>query len=104
MSEWPFKERAAVVAMIHVGAVVVTGSATGEPPRASDVSEAKTRCRLPVVVGSGVTPENVSEFYAAADALVVGSFFKRDGLWSNPVERARVERLTDAVRNLRARA
>ena len=97
-------ETAAAVEFMRGDAVVVTGSATGEPPRASDVSEAKTRCRLPVLVGSGVTDENVAEFYDAADGLIVGSFFKRDGLWSNPVERERVERLTDAVRRLRARA
>jgi hypothetical protein len=94
-------ETCAAVEFMRGDAVIVTGSATGEPPRASDVSEAKSRCRLPVVVGSGVTPENVSEFYAGADALVVGSFFKRDGRWSNPPERARVERMVEAVRRLR---
>jgi len=94
-------ETAAAVEFMRGDAVVVTGTATGEPPRAADVSEAKSRCRLPVLVGSGVTDENVAEFYPAADAFIVGSFFKREGLWSNPVERARVERLTDAVRRLR---
>jgi membrane complex biogenesis BtpA family protein len=97
-------ETAAAVEFMRGDAVIVTGGATGEPPRASDLTEAKSRCRLPVVVGSGVTDANVAEFYTAADAFVVGSFFKRDGLWSNPLERARVERLLDAVRRLRARA
>lgn len=97
-------ETAAAVEFMRGDAVIVTGSATGAPPRASDVAAAKSRCRLPVVVGSGVTPENVAEFYADADALVVGSFFKRDGLWSNPPERERVGRMVEAVRRLRARA
>ena len=97
-------ETAAAVEFMRGDAVIVTGSATGEPPRASDVGEARSRCRLPVVVGSGVTPENAAEFYPAADALIVGSYFKRDGLWSNPLERERVERLTGVVRDLRARA
>ena len=97
-------ETCAAVEFMRGDAVIVTGSATGDPPRAADVAEARSRCRLPVLVGSGVTPENVAEFYPAADALIVGSYFKRDGLWSNPVERGRVGRLLDAVRHLRARA
>ena len=96
-------ETAAAVEFMRGDAVIVTGGVTGEPPRARDVSEAKSRCRLPVFVGSGVTPENVAEFYGAADGLIVGSYFKRGGLWPNPVERARVERLMDEVRALRAR-
>jgi predicted TIM-barrel enzyme len=35
---------------------------------------------------------------------MVGSFLKRDGRRSNPLERGRVERLVEAVRALRARA
>jgi membrane complex biogenesis BtpA family protein len=96
-------ETAAAVEFMRGDAVIVTGTATGEPPRASALTEAKSRCRLPVLVGSGVTDANVAEFYPAADAFIVGSFFKRDGLWSNPLERERVERLLDAVRRLRAR-
>ncbi|HEX8560691.1 MAG TPA: BtpA/SgcQ family protein, partial [Pyrinomonadaceae bacterium] len=97
-------ETAAAVEFMRGDAVIVTGAATGEPPRAADVAEARSRCRLPVLVGSGVCEGNVAEFYAAADGLIVGSHFKRDGLWSNPVERVRVERLTEALRRLRAGA
>ena len=95
-------ETAAAVEFMRGDAVIVTGTATGEPPRAADLTEAKSRCRLPVLVGSGVTDANVAEFYGAADGLIVGSYFKRDGLWSNPLERVRVERLVEAVRALRA--
>jgi len=96
-------ETCAAVEFMRGDAVIITGTATGDPPRAADVAEAKSRCRLPVLVGSGVTDANAAEFYAEADAFIVGSYFKRDGLWSNPLERGRVERLLDAVRRLRAR-
>lgn len=96
-------ETAAAVEFMRADAVIVTGGVTGEPPRATDVREAKSRCRLPVLLGSGITAENVSEFYETADGFIVGSYFKEGGLWSNTVERARVERLTNAVRELRAR-
>lgn len=94
-------ETAAAVEFMRGDAVIVSGGATGEPPRAEDVREAKAHCRLPVLLGSGVTPENVAEFYEAADGFIVGSYFKEGGLWSNGVARARVERLTDSVRRLR---
>jgi uncharacterized protein len=94
-------ETAAAVEFMSGDAVIVSGNATGEPPRAADVREAKSHCRIPVLLGSGVTPENVSEFYDAADGFIVGSYFKEGGLWSNAVERARVERLADVLRRLR---
>jgi uncharacterized protein len=94
-------ETAAAVEFMRGDAVIVSGGVTGEPPRAADVREAKSRCRIPVLLGSGVSPENVSEFFDDADGFIVGSYFKEGGFWSNTVERARVERLTEAVRRLR---
>ena len=94
-------ETAAAVEFMLGDAVIVTGNTTGEPPRAADVREAKSHCRIPVLLGSGVTVENVAEFYDTADGFIVGSYFKESGLWSNTVERARVERLADALRRLR---
>ena len=95
-------ETCAAVEFMRADAVIVSGSATGEPPRAADVTEARSHCRLPVLLGSGVTPENVAEFYEAADGFIVGSSFKEGGLWSNAVEPARVRRLVEAVRRRRA--
>lgn len=96
-------ETAAAVEFMRADAVVVTGGVTGEPPRAEDVREAKSRCRLPVLLGSGITAENVAEFYDTADGFIVGSYFKEGGVWSNTVDPSRVVRLMDAVRRLRAR-
>lgn len=95
-------ETCAAVEFMRADAVIVSGSATGEPPRAADVSEAGSHCRIPVLLGSGVSPENVAEFYEAADGFIVGSYFKEGGLWSNAVEPARVRRMVEAVRGLRA--
>jgi predicted TIM-barrel enzyme len=54
-----------------------------------------------VFVNTGVNDRNVDEQLAIADGAVVGTFFKRDGVFENPVDRARVERLMAAVRALR---
>jgi predicted TIM-barrel enzyme len=47
------------------------------------------------IVGSGITPENIAR-YRAADALIVGSSVKRDGLWSNPMDDQRTREIVKA--------
>jgi membrane complex biogenesis BtpA family protein len=83
-------ETAETVEFMGADCVIVTGSATGKPPRVSDVQEAKHHCRLPVFLGSGIKEQNIAEFYDSADGFIIGSAFKVDGLWSNTIDPARV--------------
>ena len=57
--------------------------------------------RLPVIAGSGITIANAGHILARLDGAIVGSSLKLDGVWWNPVEQARVERLVEVVRPLR---
>lgn len=77
-------------------ALIVTGIATGEPTSPDDVMAAKT-AKLPVIVGSGVTPENAASLGSLADALIVGTFFKEDGDWRKPVSLSRVRALRSCL-------
>lgn len=72
--------------------IVVTGRATGRPTSPDDVCAVSQHTALPVLVGSGVTPERIGDLAPHANALIVGSFIKQDGTWSNPIdeERARL--------------
>lgn len=81
--------------------IVVTGLATGKPAEVEDVATVKQAIRIPVCVGSGLTPENLPRLWPHADIFIVGSFFKADGVWSNAMDSTRVERFMDAVRRLR---
>lgn len=76
-------------------AVVVTGSATGQPAEPAEVRAVSEAVSVPTVVGSGVDADNVAA-YAAADALIVGSSVKVDGLWSNPLDARRLDSLVRA--------
>lgn len=76
--------------------VVVTGVRTGDPARVEDVRAARRGCAVPVLVGSGVTPANVPMLLAHADALIVGSFIKTGGVWSEPVDPARCAEIVRA--------
>ena len=78
--------------------LVVTGSATGKPTAPDDVRMVRDACDLPVLVGSGVTPESAASLYAHADALIVGSWIKREGSWKNPVDPDRARRMADAAK------
>ncbi|MCS6911249.1 MAG: hypothetical protein NZM11_11895, partial [Anaerolineales bacterium] len=86
---------------MRADAVIVTGSVTGAPPQIADVREAKSHCRLPVMLGSGVDVNNLATFYPEADGFIVGSHFKVDGHWANPVDARRVEAFMARVRELR---
>ncbi len=81
--------------------VVVTGIRTGAPPDVADVQLAKQAVHIPVLVGSGVTGENIREFLDHADALIIGSSVKIDGLWQNPVDPERCKRLVDSAQQSR---
>jgi len=56
---------------------------------------------IPVLVGSGVTADNVDLYLQAADAAIVGSHFKQDGRWDRPVDPARVQAFMERARQAR---
>ena len=91
---------AETVEFMGADCVIVTGNVTGEPPTASDVREAKTHCRLPVILGSGISEENIAEFYHEADGFIIGSAFKVDGHWSNTIDPSRVTRFMSILDKL----
>lgn len=78
--------------------VVVTGAATGVATPIADLSAARKACRLPVIAGSGATAASVREMLGHADAVIVGSDLKVDGLWSNPLDPARIASFVRAAR------
>lgn len=75
--------------------VIITGSATGEETDPAEVEAVRRAVRLPVLVGSGISVRNLAA-YDAADALIVGSSIKKDGVWSNPIDPDRAGALATA--------
>ncbi len=65
--------------------VIVTGRSTGRATDPREVAQVAAAVGLPVLVGSGTTPENLAD-YAAADGVIVGSYVKRDGHWAQPLD------------------
>ena len=77
---------------------IVTGLSTGKPTELDDVKAVRGATTLPVLVGSGVTPDNAGALSDHADALIVGSWIKADGYWKNPVDPSRAKQMVDALR------
>ena len=75
--------------------LVVTGVATGQATDPGDVEAVRAAAGVPVLVGSGVDPDNIGD-YAAADALIVGSSIKQGGLWSNALDPERTKAVVAA--------
>jgi membrane complex biogenesis BtpA family protein len=81
--------------------VIVTGNTTGSPADLQELKHVKESVRIPVLVGSGVTAENLKSYLEIADGLIVGSYFKYDGHWSKGVEFKRVKKFMDKVNKIR---
>src|SRR5437016_1279183 len=65
--------------------LVVSGRATGDTTPIEDVKRVRSAVPdVPILVGSGVTPETAPELLSLADALIVGTSLKRDGDVSAP--------------------
>lgn len=80
-------------------ALIVSGRATGEATPLEDVKRVRSAVPdVPLLVGSGVTPESVAELLSVADGAIVGTFLKRDGRLENPVDPDRVRRLVEGLR------
>jgi hypothetical protein len=93
------EETASAAAFFGADGVIVTGSATGQAATVADVSCA-AKAGLPVLVGSGLTPANLAEFWPHANGFIVGSALKFDGVWSNPLDPARIESFVNSANNL----
>jgi membrane complex biogenesis BtpA family protein len=82
-------------------AVIVSGELTGAETRASDVEVVKQHTGLPVLIGSGVTPENIEKFCNTADGFIVGSYFKKEGKADHFADEERVQSLMKKMKRLR---
>ncbi|XP_018594417.1 uncharacterized protein F13E9.13, mitochondrial [Scleropages formosus] len=80
--------------------VILTGTATGVQASPHELREILQAVRLPVLIGSGVTRENVEE-YLDASAMIIGSHFKKGGYWANALDPERVKRFMGKVCELR---
>ena len=83
-------------------AVIVTGSFTGDAASLQDLEEVKSSTSLPVLLGSGVTEENLGDSFARADGFIVGSSFKKRGDWREALDASKIRAFMARHRQLSA--
>jgi membrane complex biogenesis BtpA family protein len=82
-------------------AIIVTGDRTGVETSITDVDIVRHSTALPLLVGSGATPENIAQMLPKVNGLIVGSYFKKDGAGHNLVDESRVQRFARRFAELR---
>jgi uncharacterized protein len=85
-------------------AVIVSGERTGFETPAKVVQEVRGATAVPLLIGSGATPENIGNIFSSVNGIIVGSYFKSSGQANNFVERSRVKTFMTEVKKLRKRA
>ena len=81
---------------------IATGQRTGDAASLEELRAIAEGTSLPVAVGSGVTPGNVGDILTVADAVIVASWLKHDGVWWNPVDPERLAVFMAEVARTRA--
>ena len=71
--------------------VIVTSQFTGVNPDKNDLIKAKSATTLPVLIGSGMTTENIREYLPLADGFIVGSTFRKGGRFLEKLEPERLQ-------------
>lgn len=82
-------------------AVIVTGGRTGEPPSLDLVKLVRESTSIPIIVGSGMTPDNIDKYLKYADGVIIGNYIKKDGRAGNPTDPERARKFMEKIKKLR---
>lgn len=95
------QELARDVEFFDADVAIATGQRTGDSATTEELRTIAAGTSLPVAVGSGVNPDNVGDILSVADAVIVASYLKQDGVWWNEVDPDRVATFMQAVAKAR---
>jgi uncharacterized protein len=91
------------VEFFDADAVIATGQRTGDAATTEEIRTIRGGTALPVLVGSGVTVDNLDTILPLVDAVIVASALKEGGVWWNRVEKARVAAFMAKAKTIRDR-
>jgi membrane complex biogenesis BtpA family protein len=87
----PITELVRDVEFFSADVVIATGQRTGHAAEIDYIRLIRDATGLPVLVGSGVTTETVTDILSVVNGVIVGSAMKGEGVWWNPVDRDNAE-------------
>src|SRR6187401_3347850 len=81
--------------------VIVTSQFTGLNPDKNDLIKAKIATKLPVLIGSGMNADNITDYLPLADGFIVGSYFRTDGKFLEKLEPERLNKFMEVFVSVR---
>jgi len=83
-------------------ALIVSGTETGVAPNVDRLRIIKDAVpAAPILMGSGMTLSNLETYLEYADGFIIGTWFKKDEITTNPVDYEKVRLLVDKMRTFR---
>ena len=70
--------------------LIATGQRTSDSAQIEEVEKIKNSTNLPVLIGSGISKDNINDYYHSCDGFIVASSLKYEGNWENSVEMKRI--------------
>lgn len=99
-SDVSIEETAEAAQFMRADGLIVTGTATGKSPDFEELKSVKAVSQVPVYLGSGINPQNISDYAKITDGIIIGSFCKEGGYWENTVSEKRCKEFMEAVDDL----
>jgi predicted TIM-barrel enzyme len=66
-----------------------------------ELCRARKAAHVPVLIGSGMTPENIPTYYPLADGFIVGSTFRQDARFLGALDPKRLGEFMAVLRGLK---
>lgn len=101
VADRPVRELSKDAGFFCADTLIATGLRTGDAPNPEEIGSIRAGQDLPLLIGSGLTPDNVDELLLLVDGAIVASYFKRGGVWQNEVEEDRLKTFMKAVQRVR---
>jgi uncharacterized protein len=103
VADRPVPELVRDVEFFDADAVIATGQRTGDAATTEEIGTVRSGTSLPVLVGSGVSAENVDTMLPLVDGVIVASSLKEGGVWWNRVDEDRLAAFMHKVQAIRRR-
>ncbi len=81
--------------------IIITGERTGLPAKIKDLQNLQKRGFSPIMIGSGLSSENVEQLLPLAHGAIVGSSFKQNNSLSKPIDLNEVKQFMIKVNSIR---
>lgn len=85
------------LAFFDADGIIATGQRTGNSATMEEIDEIGSATHLPLLVGSGVTKDNIVDILGRTNGVIVASSLKYDGVWWNAVDIDRVKAFRKAA-------